>query len=62
VMAPESLDIVRPGEHSDMPTLFGRLQARGARTIAYPMHEPWLDIGEPKDYSRANTERDPHDQ
>jgi dTDP-glucose pyrophosphorylase len=43
-------------QHSpcDMPTLFERLQARSKRTIAYPMHEPWLDVGRPDDLIRAN--------
>ena len=40
----------------DMPTLFDRLQAAGKRTVAYPMHEPWLDVGRPADLSRAMTE------
>jgi len=50
---PSALDHLRFGESCDMPTLFSRLQARGARTIAYPMHEPWLDVGQPADYQRA---------
>jgi len=36
-----------------MPTLFERLQAKGRRTLAYPMHEPWLDVGRPADYEHA---------
>jgi len=26
------------------------------RTVAYPMHEPWLDVGRPDDLIRANKE------
>ena len=37
-----------------MPTLFSRLQERSHRTIVYPMHEPWLDIGRQQDYEKAN--------
>jgi len=37
-----------------MPTLFERLQARSMRTVAYPMHEPWLDVGRPDDLEKAN--------
>jgi NDP-sugar pyrophosphorylase family protein len=40
----------------DMPTLFERLQARAMRTVAYPMHEPWLDVGRPEDLTRAIAE------
>jgi NDP-sugar pyrophosphorylase family protein len=36
-----------------MPALFARLQQRSLRTIVYPMHEPWLDVGRPDDYKSA---------
>lgn len=53
VLAPEALDVLGPNEPCDMPTLFERLQAREKRTVAYPMHEPWLDVGRPSDYETA---------
>jgi len=34
--------------------LFERLQAKAQRTVAYPMHEPWLDVGRPNDLLTAN--------
>lgn len=40
-------------EHCDMPTLFERIKKRGGRTIVYPMHEPWLDVGRPADLDFA---------
>jgi dTDP-glucose pyrophosphorylase len=59
VLEPESLDALKDGERCDMPTLFERLQADNKRTIAYPMHEPWLDVGRPEDLleAQANTEQ-----
>jgi NDP-sugar pyrophosphorylase family protein len=39
-----------------MPTWFERLQANKKRTAAYPMHEPWLDVGRPDDLKKANIE------
>jgi NDP-sugar pyrophosphorylase family protein len=36
-----------------MPALFERLKERSLRTIVYPMHEPWLDVGQPDDYKSA---------
>jgi NDP-sugar pyrophosphorylase family protein len=36
-----------------MPTLFERIQAKTLRTVAYPMHEPWLDVGKPEDLKLA---------
>lgn len=56
VLEPSALDALGAAEHCDMPTLFNRLQERGARTIVYPMHEPWLDVGKPDDLAGANGE------
>jgi len=46
---PDALDALAPDEPCDMPLLFTRLRDRGGRTIVYPMHEPWLDVGRPED-------------
>ena len=53
VLEPAALDTLSIGEHCGMPTLFSRLQERDARTIVYPMHEPWLDVGSVEDYTSA---------
>lgn len=57
VLDPRALSMLQQGEHCDMPTLFARLQEAVARTIVYPMHEPWLDVGRDDDLKRA---RDAH--
>lgn len=51
---PDALNALSEGSHCDMPTLFERLQAKAKRTVAYPMHEPWLDVGRPDDLQSAN--------
>lgn len=51
---PEALRFLKENDHCDMPTLFERLQANEKRTVAYPMHELWLDVGRPEEYSQAN--------
>jgi dTDP-glucose pyrophosphorylase len=51
---PDVLDHMQRGEHCDMPTLFAKLQDSGLRTVVYPMHEPWLDVGRVDDYAAAN--------
>ena len=51
---PDSLNFLCSDDHCDMPTLFERLQAKAKRTVAYPMHEPWLDVGRPDDLHSAN--------
>ncbi len=53
VLEPDALDSIGKDEHCDMPTLFARLKDKPARTIVYPMHEPWLDVGRPDDLAAA---------
>jgi dTDP-glucose pyrophosphorylase len=48
-LEPDALNFLISDERCDMPALFERLQARSKRTVAYPMHEPWLDVGRPDD-------------
>lgn len=55
-LSPEALGLISPNTYYDMPTLFEQLQSEGRRTVAYPMHEPWLDVGRPDDLNRANAE------
>ena len=55
-LSPEALNALSGEAHCDMPSLFERLQSQGGRTVAYPMHEPWLDVGRPDDLNRANAE------
>jgi len=54
--SPAALDHLELGHHCDMPTLFGRLRESELRSVAYPMHEPWLDVGRLDDLQRANIE------
>jgi dTDP-glucose pyrophosphorylase len=49
-----ALSVLTANAHCDMPTLFERLQTKKQRTVAYPMHEPWLDVGMPDDLLAAN--------
>lgn len=53
-LAPETLDCMQVNDVCDMPSLFERIQGLGTRTVAYPMHEPWLDVGRPDDLKLAN--------
>ena len=58
VLEPATLELIgAPGTFCDMPTLFTRLQERERRTIVYPMHEPWLDVGREDDLRTAETLR-----
>jgi dTDP-glucose pyrophosphorylase len=53
---PDALSLLSDDAHCDMPSLFERLQVKSLRTVAYPMHEPWLDVGRPDDLNRAIAE------
>ncbi len=52
---PAALNELSANARCDMPTLCERLQLQDQRTVAYPMHEPWLDVGRPDDLRLANT-------
>ena len=36
-----------------MPTLFSMIQDQKMRTVAYPIHERWLDVGMPAELEKA---------
>ena len=50
---PAILDCLKLNEKCDKPTLFERIRSSENRTVAYPMHEPWLDVGRPDDFKLA---------
>lgn len=52
---PATLALLPNQQRCDMPTLFSMAQAGGEKTIAYPMHEPWLDVGREEDFTRAQS-------
>lgn len=54
VLEPKALTHLTKGEFCNMPTLFERLQSDNQATIAYPMHEVWMDVGRPEDLVAAN--------
>jgi dTDP-glucose pyrophosphorylase/CBS domain-containing protein len=54
-LEPGALVVLERSAHCDMPTLFERLQGAGRKTVAYPMHEPWLDVGRIRDLVAADS-------
>ncbi|MDF1683499.1 MAG: nucleotidyltransferase family protein [Legionellaceae bacterium] len=55
-LSPDVLNHLNKNKRYDMPMLFEQLQSKGYRIVAYPMHEPWLDVGRPHDLEIANQE------
>lgn len=47
------LDLVPPGEYTDLPTLVHRLMDSGRRVKVFLSDCEWLDIGRPEDYTEA---------
>jgi len=56
MLDPECLDFIPKDEFYDMPTLFEKLIKMEKKTISFPLHEYWLDIGRVEEYKKANEE------
>lgn len=56
VLSPEVLDHIPSNEFYDMPTLFEKLIEHNKKTLSFPIHEYWLDIGRIEEFERANKE------
>ena len=53
---PSVLKFIPDDEFFDMPTLFDYLISNKQKNISFPIREYWLDIGEIKEYEKANIE------
>lgn len=53
VLDPEVLEVLPTNVRFDMPSVFETLQSQSRRVVAYPIHEPWLDVGRPADLIKA---------
>jgi dTDP-glucose pyrophosphorylase len=52
VLEPDVISLLE-GQPCDMPVLFDRIHDSGGRTIVFPVHEPWIDVGHEADYLRV---------
>lgn len=46
VLNPTVLDGLKKNKYIDMPTFFKNLNIQSFKTVAFPIHESWIDIGE----------------
>jgi dTDP-glucose pyrophosphorylase len=53
VIDPLKLSLLRKNQFYNMPDLFNLIQESNGLTIAYPMHEKWIDVGRPDDLLQA---------
>jgi len=56
VLDPEILDLVGENNYMDMPQLFEQIAEKGEKSVIYPIHEYWKDIGSPDDLEQARKE------
>jgi len=54
VFKPLILDHLKRAQHCDMPDLFKKINKKNLKSLAYPIHERWMDIGNPTDLNNAN--------
>jgi NDP-sugar pyrophosphorylase family protein len=53
-LEPSIFKHLKKGIHCDMPTLFENLKSKSKKTIVFPMHEVWFDVGNKSDIKIAN--------
>jgi dTDP-glucose pyrophosphorylase len=56
VLGPEALDLIKPGEPCDMPTVCQAMIAKGSKVCVFPIRESWVDIGNKDDMEKARKE------
>ncbi len=56
VLSPQVLSLIPKGKFFDMPQLFQELIGRNKKTCSFPIREYWMDIGQPNDFEKANSE------
>lgn len=56
VLDPDSIPLMPKNTWVDMPSLFSSVREKGGKTIAYMVHERWVDIGRHEDLKRATRE------
>ena len=56
VLSSKVFDYIPKDKFYDMPTLFNTLIKEKLKTLSFPIHEYWLDIGRMSDFEQAQSE------
>jgi len=56
VLSPNAVKYIPKNDFYDMPTLFENLVEEQEKSISFPIHEYWLDIGRLEEYKKAQEE------
>ena len=51
---PKVIKSLKKNKYLDMNTLIHELLKKSKKILAYSAYEPWLDVGKPKDFKKAN--------
>ena len=57
IINPEVLTLIKPNMRYDMPYIFEKLRIIDKKVVAYPIHESWVDVGSPEDFTSANMDK-----
>jgi len=55
VLNPEVISDIPTARVINMPEVFEKARNQGKRTLAYPIHESWMDVGRPEDLMQASS-------
>lgn len=56
VLEPECLDYIPKNQFFNMTSLFEKLIEEKKKPAAFPIHEYWIDIGQPDEFNRADSD------
>jgi len=56
ILSPQVFEFIPKNEFYDMPTLFNDIIQDNLKSISFPIHEYWLDIGRMSDFEQAQME------
>jgi len=56
VLEPMCIQYIPKSTYFDMPSLFNLLINDNKKTVAFPLHEYWVDIGRPEDFENVGKE------
>ncbi|WP_457749357.1 nucleotidyltransferase family protein [Sulfurimonas sp.] len=56
MLSPQTFEYIPKNEFYDMPTLFEDIIKNDLKSISFPIHEYWLDIGRMSDFEQAQNE------
>ncbi len=56
ILNPKALEFIPNNKFYDMPTLFEKIIEKELKSISFPIHEYWLDIGRIEEFHKANSE------